>query len=87
MNSQINECENKFDNNYNYKIFLIYINLYCHSKTIENNLSRPVQIKEEYFLINTLWLDEFKQRFNYRDLEKYLDSSFNYAELNNLENK
>ena len=61
------------NNNFNYNVFVIYINLYFLSKKTENNLKRPCQIKEEYYLINLDWIKEFKKKFHYKELEKFLE--------------
>ena len=67
----INEEENSED--YSFKVFKIYINLYILSKNIENKLKQNIQIREEYYLISLPWLQDFKKRFNYKELEKFFE--------------
>ena len=55
-------------NDYSFKVFKIYINLYNLSKNIEMKLNQNIQIKEEYFLISLSWLQDFKNKFNYKEL-------------------
>ena len=68
--------------NYNFKVFKIFINLYNLSKIIETKLNNCIQIKEEYFLIHLQWLQKFKTIFNYKELEKFFEEKCNSATLN-----
>ena len=66
-----NQNVNQFESNdYNYKVFKIYLSLYNLSKTIEKKLAPDIQIKEEFYLIHLPWLKDFKNKFNYKDLEE-----------------
>ena len=72
QNSKINQNK-KDEEDYNYNVFIIYINLYNLSKIIEMNLNQPIQIREEYYLIDINWLNNFKKKFNYKELEKFFE--------------
>ena len=76
----INKIEN-FDD-YSFKVFKIYINLYNLSKNIETKLNQNIQIKEEYFLISLPWLQNFKNKFNYKEFEKFFESKCDSLNIN-----
>ena len=59
--------------NYNLNVFKIFLKLYKLSKIIESKLSQSLLIKEEFFLIHLKWLTDFKSRFGYKEIEKFLE--------------
>lgn len=78
--------ENKYYNNQdelNYNVFIIFLNLYNFSKIFDQYLNQPVQIKQEYYLINLNWLKEFKEKFKYKELEQFFEVKCNSPNLNN----
>ena len=82
----INELENFED--YSFKVFKIYINLYNHSKNLEMKLNQNIQIREEYFLIYLPWLQEFKNKFNYKELEQFFEDKCDSLDINkNINNE
>ena len=82
----INKLENFED--YSFKVFKIYINLYNHSKNLEMKLNQNIQIREEYFLIYLPWLQEFKNKFNYKELEQFFEDKCDSLDINkNINNE
>ena len=77
----------KKENNedYNYIIFSVFVNLYILSKDTENKISNPIQTKNEYFFIDLKWLKDFKNKFNYQNLEYFFELYCDFE--NNLNNK
>ena len=75
-------------NDYSFKVFKIYINLYNLSKNIEMKLNQNIQIKEEYFLISLSWLQDFKNKFNYKELETFFEGKCDPLDINkNINNE
>ena len=81
----LNQIENE---DYAFKVFKIYIILYNLSKTIEMKLNQNIQIREEFFLISLQWLQDFKNKFNYKELEKFFESKCDSLDINkNINNE
>lgn len=58
---------------YTFKIFSVFYELYLFSKTFENKIKQFVQPKEEFFFINLSQLEILKKEFNYIELENYFE--------------
>ena len=69
------ENENDIENinELNFKIFCVFINLYSFSKIFENKIKQTMQIKEEYFFIDSKGLDDLKKNFFYSELEQFFE--------------
>ena len=76
---------NERNEDYNYIIFLIYAHLYHFSKKIEKRLNSVVQNKEEFCLLNLSWIKEFKNKFNYKQIESFFEKNCDFT--NQLNNK
>ena len=89
QNANIMDNRRELENveNYNMNVFKIFLNLYNLSKLTELKLNQSIQIKEEYFLIHLKWLTEFKNAFNYKKIEQFLEEKCDSGTLNaNLDN-
>ena len=89
QNANIMDNRRELENveNYNMNVFKIFLNLYNLSKLTELKLNQSIQIKEEYFLIHLKWLTEFKNAFNYKKIEQFLEEKCDSGTLSaNLDN-
>ena len=76
--------KNEENEEYNFNIFCVFINLYSFSKTFENKLKQNVYLKEEFYFIDLEKLKTLKENCFYSEIENFLE--LNYYSLN-LEQK
>jgi hypothetical protein len=69
----INQNGNEEYEDYTYKIFTVFLEIYLFSKKFENKIRQFIQPKEESFFINLSQLRNLKEKFNYTFLENYFE--------------
>ena len=69
----INENENEEYEDYTFKIFTVFLEIYLFSKKFESKIKQFVQPKEEGFFINLSQLRNLKEKFNYILLENFFE--------------
>ena len=69
----INQNENEEYEDYTFKIFTVFLEIYLFSKKFESKIKQFVQPKEEGFFINLSQLRNLKEKFDYTKLEKFLE--------------
>ena len=75
------------EDNY-YIFFKISINLYYLSKYIEEKFNFGCFFEEEYYFINLKWVQDFKEKFDYNQLQKFFEEKCDLEDLKkNLDNE
>ena len=69
----INENGNEEYEDYTFKIFTVFLEIYLFSKKFESKIKQFVQPKEEGFFINLSQLRNLKEKFNYILLENFFE--------------